>query len=177
MKTLHHKLSEIYSFMGISSLVFALLLILASCGGGQATAEERAEVQELLDDREFQITNQWASPLRGSRVNLIGNPNFIRFKGDSVSLTLPYFGVRHMGGGYNDRGGIEYEGPARNLNIEQEEGEYILEFEGKDGNENLDFRIVVYPDGGTSTSVTSTQRDNISYQGEIEPLPEEVREF
>lgn len=162
----------------IKFIFLATIFLILACGGAKNTEKELREFEQLKDlvnSREFVIENQWAMPLRGGNINLIGNANFIRFKGDSVELFLPYFGVRHSGGGYGGEGGIKYEGPAKELNITKDEGNNTIElrFEGQQGSENLDFYITFFPNGEASTSVTSSDRDAISYRGEVEELPDE----
>lgn len=158
---------------------FFLILLLFSCGSGRTNGEaarEMEEIKELVSDRRFEIEHRWADPLRGGgRINLIGNPNFIRFKGDSVDIFLPYFGVRQMGGGYNREGGIRYEGLARDLKIVEPRGERKLQltFNGSRDSETLSFMITIFPNNRVHTNVNSSQRDAISYEGEIEPLREE----
>ncbi len=147
-------------------------MVLISCGGANlsdaARSEKMAEMKSLIDSRNFEIENQWVTPLRGNRINLIGNANYIRFQGDSVELFLPYFGVRHTGGGYNNDGGIKYEGLAKNLQVKEgRNNSLILKFEGKQATESYDFTVNVFPNLNTSTQVNSSDRDPISYQGEI----------
>lgn len=163
-----------------SKLIMGLFLILVSaCAGGKDASGEFQDYQrleELISSREFQIENQWANPLAGTAINLIGNANYIRFMGDSVAVALPYFGVRHSGGGYGSDGGITFKGPLENLQITEnpEEEEIIIEFEGDNGTEILDFYIKLFSNFDTSTTVNSSERDPISYRGEITDLPEEV---
>ena len=150
-----------------------LFIFLSSCGSGQSAAEQQQEFQELaelVESRQFEIVNDWALPLRGSRVNLIGNTNFIRFEGDSINAQLPFYGVRHSGGGYSSGyGGFEFEGIPENLQIEhnREDGKIVIAFEANDENENMNFNIILYSNGTARTSVTSSQRDSMSYQGEV----------
>lgn len=155
-----------------SVFIFSVLMLLfISCGSTKNTdeSEKYTELQELVDSREFQIEHQWARPMSGGNINLIGNPNYIRFENDSVDVFLPYFGVRHSGAGYNREGGIKYEGLAENLKIieQKNRNRIALYFEGEQGNENLDFSVTIYANGNVQTSVTSSQRQTISYQGEI----------
>lgn len=163
------------------SLIFMSLGLLLACGATnerkeQKDLQELQEIMELVNSREFEIENHWAIPLGGGRVNLIGNPNSISFKGDSVEVYLPYFGVRHSGGGYGGRnGGIKYEGPVENLVIREDKVKknIFLTFERRLGTENYDFLIRLYPNRTAYTSVDSSQRQSISYQGEIQELKEE----
>lgn len=156
--------------------MFVLIFLLA-CGGSKSAGdiEDFNQLKELVSSREFEIQHQWARSSLGGSINLIGNPNFIRFKGDSVTIFLPYFGVRYSGGGYGGEGGIKYKGPVKNLKVtaQKEEQELVLEFEGDRGAENLQFYITLFSNGKASTHVTSSQREAISYSGEIMPLREE----
>lgn len=168
------------TFSGLLTGLF--LILLYSCGGGQSAAEQQQEfheLDELIEAREFEIVNDWALPLRGNRVNLIGNTNFIRFEDDSVTVQLPFYGVRHSGGGYNSGyGGFEFEGIPENLQIQQdrENDKINIAFEANDGTENLNFHIILYPNGNARTSVTSSQRDSMSYQGQVGPYEEDEQD-
>ena len=143
-----------------------------SCGNRNFLAADSAEYQQTLErvnSLDFEIENEWANPLRGNRINIIGNSNHIRFKNDSVDVYLPFFGVRHAGGGYGTEGAIVYKGPLENLRIEEMpgRGRVKLFFDGNHKTEILSFDVTVFPGGKTSTSVGSSQRDRMSYEGRI----------
>lgn len=164
-------------------LLFFSLMLLMACGGAKERNEkdlqDLEELMELVESREFEIENDWVIPLGGGRVNLIGNPNSITFKGDSVEVYLPYFGVRHSGGDYGGRnGGIKFEGPVKNLVVREDQVKknIFLTFERRGGREDYDFLIRLYPNGNVYTSVNSSQRQTISYQGEVKKLEEEQAE-
>lgn len=165
-------LAQLFSLM--------ILFLMTSCGTGKSSGvvqvKDYNELRELINNQGIEIEQQWAYPLSGDMVNLIGNPNFIRFKNDSVDLFLPYFGVRHSGGNYGGRdGGIKYEGIAEELKITEAEkdSKITIEFEAEEGTENYDFRITLFSNGNTSTSVTSSERNAITYKGIVKKLPEE----
>ena len=173
-KRLLHKNNYFRLFIGI------VLITLVSCGIGRNVSDrleinDYRELEELVKTGEFGVEHEWALPLRGSMVNLIGNPNYIRFENDSVSVYLPYYGVRHSGGGYGSEGGIKFEGIPENFEVieGEEDGKIIVEFEADQGSENLDFRLTLFDNGNATTSVTSSQRDAISYRGKLAALPEE----
>lgn len=146
-----------------------------SCGSlnnGNANSPEYRQMLEKVQDLNFTIENQWANPVKYSRVNLMGNPNHISFEGDSVDLFLPFFGERQAGGGYGSEGAIQYEGPLEDLRIEErpEKNQVVLSFNGNNKSENLNFRVTIFPNGNTTTSVTSSQRDQINYDGKIKRM-------
>lgn len=154
-----------------------LLVVVLSCGTNRSArgGAEAQNFENLVEGREFEITNEWAMPLGGNMINLIGNDNFIRVDGDSLNIFLPYFGVRHSGGGYGSEGGIRYEGVPKNLSITYDEkrNNYMLQFEGNHDSENFRFMVTIFPNGDTNTSVNSSQRGSISYRGELRPLKKE----
>lgn len=164
-------------------LSVCIMVFLLSCGPGKQTPRADVssfeELKELVQSRQFEIEHDWAQPITGNQINLIGNPNYIRFLRDSVELFLPYFGIRHQGGNYGGRdGGIEFEGVPENLKIiEAENNKSIaIEFEAEENQENFDFRIVLFSNGRASTSVNTSDRSAISYRGFVNNLPEDLKE-
>ncbi len=154
-----------------------LVILFTACGGSKNVnnSKDFEQLRNTVHNEGFEIENQWLNPLGGSMINLIGNPNFIRFTKDSVNIFLPYFGERRSGGGYGNRsGGILYEGEPKELTITEDENEknIMVRFSGQQRSENLRFLIILYPDGGANTSVTTSQRDAISYRGTFRVLPE-----
>jgi len=156
--------------------LMAIILLLMGCGGSQGviTAEERQELEELtqtVKSQEFEIINQWADPQSGNNISLIGNTNYIRLEGETAEIFLPYYGVRHLGGGPGSEGGIKYEGLIENYKVEErmKQQDVLVSFEGRnEDNEHLKFLITLYPNGKANTSVTSSQRSSITYRGELE---------
>lgn len=162
---------------GLTGIIVGSLMILgsflSSCGGANRNMaddpEYKATVEEV-SDLEFEIENQWANPTQYGRVNLLGNPNRIKFENDSVEVYLPFFGERYAGGGYNpDGGAIQFEGIPKNLELQEnpKRGTVKISFEGNRSTENLDFIITIFSNGVARTSVTSTQRETIIYDGRL----------
>lgn len=158
-------------------LFIAGLFLLAGCGGAKSGGdpEDLNELRELVENRNFEIENEWALPMGGGSINLIGNPNHIRVKGDSVDIFLPYFGVRHTGGGYGREGGIKYEGAVEDFSITEnpQQENILVTFEVQKDTETFNFSIRLYPGGNAQTSVNSSQRNVIGYRGHVEPLEDQ----
>ncbi|PTX43097.1 uncharacterized protein DUF4251 [Christiangramia gaetbulicola] len=159
-------------------LLAIVLFILISCGGSNITEDSKdyRELQELVSTRQFEIDNNWAYPNVGGNINLIGNPNYLKIKNDSVDIFLPYFGVRHAGGSYgSDKGGFEYAGTVQNLNFKDNPAKNNIEitFETVANGENLDFRITLYPNNTARTFVRSNQRATISYEGKLSKIEQD----
>jgi hypothetical protein len=156
-------------------LIMFLGFLIISCGSNQNSVKSSEDLDRLynkINENGFQIENEWVIPLGGNMISLVSNPNYIRFENDSVDVFLPYFGERHSGGAYGGSGGIEYEGPARNLRIEKNrDNKVVVKFNGKQGSELLNFIITIFPGGAASTSVNSSERASISYRGNFGELP------
>lgn len=175
-------------------MLLGVTLCLLSCGGGksQASAQEIAALDQLLRERQFEVNSDWAMPLAtnamnqvmnsglmppgnsATRINLIGNANYLRFSGDSVSAYLPYFGERQFGAPINNPTdtGIQFEGLAKDLQVQYNEDKqfYQLNFDASRNNEVFKIILTVYPNKSTLIQVTSTQRFPISYQGNLKDL-------
>ncbi len=150
-------------------------VILFSCGTPKTMTTDIALVADLIHLRQYQITNSWLMPMRGRQINLIGNPNYIQIKNDSVEVFLPYFGVRQMGGAYSGDSGIKFSGlmDAYKISENSKKKSYEIEFETH-GAETFTFFITIYQSGQTYTNVQSAERDNVSYRGVIAPLPDSL---
>ena len=155
-----------------------IVLILTACGGtNTAVSDEKyKELEELISSKEFIIENNWAYPTGGGNINLIGNPNHIKLKNDSIDIYLPYFGVRQSGGTYgSSEGGIKYEGLVRNLEITERanKGNIEIKLEANQDSEDLDFILTLYPNKKVRTYVISSQRTTISYEGVLSKIEED----
>jgi len=110
------------------------------------------------------------------RIDLIGNPNYMRKIGDSISVSLPYYGERQIGGAYNNSKevGINYEGTPFELTMNKSEknGSYSISYSMKNNTETFVVNSVLYPNGSARATVTSSHRRAISYRGRVKVLSE-----
>jgi len=177
-----------------------ILLNIVSCGSSNVyTAQEKASLEKLVTDRNFEIELQWARPLvtnslnqladaglfrpgdNASQINLQGNQNTFKFENDTVSANLPYYGERQMGGGYNsDGGGIDFETTPKELTLTKDDDKdyYLMEFNvrDKDSNENYDVSLTLYPSLNAIIDIWSSQRNTIQYNGTLKAITEPKEE-
>jgi hypothetical protein len=177
-----------------------ILLSIISCGSSNVyTAQEKASLEKLVTDRNFEIELQWARPLvtnslnqladaglfrpgdNASQINLQGNQNTFKFENDTVSANLPYYGERQMGGGYNsDGGGIDFETTPKELTLTKDDDKdyYLMEFNvrDKDSNENYDVSLTLYPSLNAIIDIWSSQRNTIQYNGTLKAITEPKEE-
>lgn len=186
--------------MQLMKYIYTTILIIALISGCGSLPDKKtseasvAALDELVAGRSFEIVSNWAFPLmtRGitsvansglllpgsnaNRIDLIGNSNYLRVKGDSVYVSLPYFGERQIGGRYGDSDvGIKVEGVPREYQVEKDEkkNSYRIEFRIKDEIESLQFFLTLFPSGKADINVNSTHRTSIRYSGTAKPMAED----
>lgn len=184
---------------GWTLMVFlVLLLVCSSCGSGKDAVTEatKAKVDQMIANREFEFTGQWAMPLSGNdmnqlwnagllppgdtpnRINLIGNYNFLKVNRDSVSAYLPFFGGQQFNVNVNSRDqAIQFEEEVTDLQVTYDERKerYDIRFSASKGQHGYVLFLTVLSNATATLRVNSSTRDNISYQGSIKALsPEEV---
>lgn len=167
----------------------AVLLVMA-CGSSSSvndlTPEEIQAFEELVQNGDFEIRARWARPIslnsltalanagllapedNPSRINLLDNPGYLRVIGDSLSVYLPYFGDRQMGGGYNTlNNAIRFDGVPKEMELEKDEkGKgYRLNLTMSNGTETYDVATKLMPNRFSIINVNSTHRSAISYSG------------
>ncbi len=173
-------------------LLFLTVLLAYACGTGKqaVTNEGNTILDDWVANREFAIASEWARPqpttgmvavsnagLLGpgntlGSISLIGNPNYFRVQGDSVSAYLPYYGERQIGGGYNSNRRIEFNGVPANLKITKDPKNkgYRMQFSIKEDSETYQVNVRLFPNLTSRMSVTSTHRFVIRYDGKIKEL-------
>ena len=178
-------------------LLFLFTGILLGCGTSSKTitpTEQSKLLDELVLQKSFQIESDWAIPLMtnsmnsisnagllppgsaGNRINLIGNSNFLRVKGDSIMAYLPYYGERQMGGGYDSDGGaIQFKGIPEEYEVARDgkRGSYDIRFKMKNKTESFKVITTIFPNLSSTILVNSSQRFPIRYSGYMEAIQNE----
>jgi hypothetical protein len=173
-------------------LLFSVLALAISCAAGSRsgqTVATKAQLEELISGRSYEIQATWAYPLMtqamtsvansgllrpgsiANRIDLIGNPNYFKVQGDSVRVSLPYFGERQIGGGYADRNeGIRFDGIPQAYTVAKEEGKTTVDIKIIKGVETLRFNLFLFPSGRADINMNSSHRSTIRYSGSVVQL-------
>lgn len=174
-------------------LLFLVILGLTSCKASKErfTTAQINSFNELLTSQKFVITSDWAYPqmtnalnqvlsagflANGSTpqaINLIGNTNFLKIKGDSVSCYLPFFGERQMQTGYGgvDDSAIQFDGLMTDYKLE--DGKYsskIISFKADSKNEKFNVIIKMFPNLKSEIILNGNTRFAIRYAGDAAPV-------
>ena len=179
--------------MKASYLFVALsILIVVSCKSQkeQFTQVELDAFDNLVRSQQFRIESDWAYPLTtvamqrllnsgilspgsaGGSISLVGNTNFLKIYGDSISSYLPYFGERQMlvdyGGGNSS---IEFKGLTENYKtVKNKNHSYTITFEARSNTEKFDVTIKLMPNLKSDIFLSSASRNAIRYSGEVERI-------
>lgn len=175
-------------------LIVLMAGMIIGCGTASNTISSQSQVKqldELVSSKSFQIQSNWAMPLMtrsmnsisnagllpvgssGSQINLIGNSNFFKVEGDTISAYLPYYGERHMGGGYtNNDNAIQFKGVPKNYEVTEDKktGSKEISFTINNRTESFRVFITLSPNLSSNINVNSTERFSIRYRGEVEPI-------
>jgi len=173
-----------------------LLLFLGGCKSMDSAAkvEKALETKNLVENSDFEISFTWANPLftneiaqlsnanllplesRSGRINLLGSANYIKKRGDSLEIYLPYYGTRQIGVQMgSNNGAIEFTGIPTDYELAYNEKKRHSEisFKMKEDTERYRVYITVDAEQNVSVNLNSTQRTSIKYTGKVSALKEE----
>jgi hypothetical protein len=132
---------------------------------------KQKEVDALVDSKEFEFVSVMAYPQGSGSVDMLTNPNFLRFKKDTIQSEMPYFGQGYIGIGYGS-GGLDFKGAIQDYSIKKDEKKYTIKTKVKDNKDVYDITLIVFFGGNASLTINTSNRSTISYRGSIDKLKE-----
>lgn len=179
--------------------VFMLMVVFNACGSGKEVVSEaqREAVRQMVESREFEFKGQWAMPLSGNdmnalwragllppgdtpnRIDLSSNPNFLKLNKDEVSAYLPFYGTQQFNVSLNSQDqAIQFEEELSDLQVtyNKEKDMYDMRFSASKGTNGYVVFLTVFPNATATLRISSSSRNNISYQGRIKPLEADPEE-
>lgn len=171
------------------------IFVFTSCKSSllEMTQAELDAFNNIVNNQKFQIESDWLYPqgsaalqrvlnsgiLQGgstsNAISLLGNYNFLKISGDSISSYLPFYGERHMQVGYG--GGdsaIEFEGTVKNYRVERnKDHSYNISFDAKSKNEEgFSVYIRLSPYLKSDMTINGNARSSIRFTGIVKPISE-----
>jgi hypothetical protein len=172
--------------------MMSLLLLIACKSSDPGVSSEMAhQTRALVESGDYEIVMISANPMvsnelsqlgnanllpagsHAGEINLAGNGNFIRKKGDSLTVYLPFFGTRHLGANMtHTNSAIEFNGVPDDYEYSYNESKQqsTVRFNISEGNEHYDVYINVGASKWTTVHVNSSQRSSIGYRGQLQLL-------
>jgi hypothetical protein len=143
-----------------------------SAGFSQESKQERQRLKKeqtdmLVNSREFVFNAKRAFPSRGSSIDLTTNPGYVKFSPDFIDSSMPFFGRAYSGVGYGGDAGLRFNGKPETFTIEKKKKNYQILVNVKGDRDSYKLFLTVMPDGNGSLTISSNNRESITYQGEI----------
>lgn len=152
-------------------LVLLLALLVGLPTLSAQTKKEKKEqkkeaVKKLIVSENYKIDVRTALPMRGRSIPLT-SPYSLEIKNDSVISYLPYFG-RAYSIPYGGGNGLNFKAPLKEYSMEMDKkGNAVIKFTARNTEDNYEYRAKVYSDGSASIDVNMTNRQSISFQGDL----------
>lgn len=147
---------------------FILLFFMSSCSSSKTTADTIREITQKVESKDFTVSVNSANPFRMKHVMLTSEYD-LRIKNDSAFAFLPYYGVAHIAPYNSSEGGIKFAEPMTDYSIvsNKKSTGWGIRFKVKSKEYDYEIYMNIFNNGSTMFSVSSYQRDMISFNGEI----------
>ena len=177
--------------------IFAFMLFVFSCSSSKnmETPEQITVLETLVNSKQFKIESLWAYPQTtmalqrvldsgllppgstSGSISLVGNYNFLKVSGDSITSSLPYYGERRMQVGYGGTDStIEFKGLVENYSTKKIKNNAIaVMFKAKSNNEMFDVYIELSPNLKSDMVVNGMGRNGIRYSGNLLPIEDQKK--
>ncbi|MCY1722173.1 DUF4251 domain-containing protein [Prolixibacteraceae bacterium Z1-6] len=130
------------------------------------------QTKKLVEAETWQFDARQMLPARGRSRNL-NTPYNVQVKDGEVDSYLPYFGVAHSAPYGSTDSPMIFKAPVEDYRTEEgKKGGYIIKFKAKNKNDLVEYTFNISSNGSTSLSVNSTNRQYISYHGDLVPVKE-----
>lgn len=139
----------------------------------QIKAEKEAKLIEqthiLIDQGMWEFDATRMLPARGKSKILTSDYSVIYAK-NKVDSYLPYFGRAYSVDYGSTDSPLTFKSPVKDYTVKPgKKGGYIIKFSAKNKSDKIDFILNISSNGSASLSVNSTNRETISFSGEIKP--------
>ncbi|MDD5185708.1 MAG: DUF4251 domain-containing protein [Paludibacter sp.] len=146
----------------------AALLFLVSCSSSKTLPATIDKVTQKVQSKDYVITVNYANPLRGRQIYLTSDYD-LKIKNDSAFAYLPYYGVAFVAPYGISDGGIKFSEPAKEYSIipNKKNNGWDIRFKITTREYQYQFFVNIFNNGRSSFTVSSNQRDAISFTGEL----------
>jgi len=165
------------------SILLAFFLFFVSFTNGQEKTKKQIkeekkialqkEVEMLVNTKEFIFIGETAFPIGYKTVNLGTNSNYLKFHPDYIESFMPYFGKSYGygTGATSNEVGMKFEGKPTEFTVTTGKKNHVVKAVVNGASDTYTINVTVGFDGASTLSIISTNRSNISYGGQIYPLP------
>ncbi len=157
-------------------LTFTTILFLALLSGSQIFAQDSNKeartksIQQLVDEKRYIFRAQSATPTTGG-IQQLSRGFDLRVMPDTVIAYLPYYGRLYQAPINTAESGIKF--TSTNFDYVQKarkKGGWDITIKPKDVRNSVQLFLTISPNGNTFVNFMSTDRQSISYKGNVEIL-------
>jgi len=134
-------------------------------------AQEIEEIKAIVESKTFVFKASNANPMKGRTINLTSDYD-VKITKDSIFSYLPYYGVAYSASYGGTDSPMIFDEPFETCDMEKTKNGYRVEVSTKNGSDKLEFYFNVSESGSTTLSVSSINRQSISYYGNLEKIKE-----
>jgi hypothetical protein len=132
----------------------------------EKAAKQKEEIKGIVESKTFVFDARNVNPMSGRSINLSTQYD-VKITNDSIYSYLPYYGVAHNAVYGGTESPMIFSQPFETYTMEETKNGYHVKVVVKNGSDRLDFSFHISENGSTSLSVSSMNRQAISYYGDI----------
>lgn len=158
----------------VYTLLIAIIggVALSACGSSKSAAQKEAkaeEIQQKIDDFRFTFNATHAIP-QGYKSIYLNSTYDLKVSKDSVQAYLPYYGRAYTAPMNPSEGGIMFTSTNFEYNVKQgkKKGNWKIDIKPKDISRDVQLSLDIWDNGSAQLNVSSSDRQSISFQGELE---------
>ena len=166
-------------FLIIIALMFTIVKVEAQEGKSKKQLREEKKAQQIEDTKSivesgtFVFKATTANPMGSSSINLSTEYD-VRVTRDSIYSYMPYYGRAYTASYGGTDSPMHFNNKFETINIEETKKGYLVKVVVKNGNDRLEYNFNISETGSVSLNVNSTNRQSISYFGNLEMTKEEA---
>lgn len=130
--------------------------------------DKAAVIKEMIDQKSYTFNAEFTTPMKGGRRYL--DPGYtLKVRPDTVISDLPYFGRAYSAEYGSSDGGLKATSTSFEYEMkDRKKGGWEILIKTKDQKEQLQMVLTIFDNGSASLTVSSTSRQPISYDGNID---------
>lgn len=165
-----------YFIISFSFIFFLSLTVFAQNSKKEAKEKKKQEqyemIKEFVQSGKYEFIGRKANPQSGRQIDLTTRSNFLRINGENAAAEMPFFGRAYSGGYSSSDGGIKFDGPMEDFDIQQNDKKkrVVIKFKVRGTGDTYSCTLSISSMESASLSVSSNKKQVISYTGIVRDL-------
>jgi len=141
----------------------------------QKKERQYREIKTLIQSNKYLFKAIKAIPSKGNMIDLNSRQNFLKIDEENATASMPYFGRAYSAGYNTGNGGIDFDGTMEDYDVRYNDNKMRVNvnFKIKGKKDNYTCSLAISSLENVSLSITSFNKQAISYRGSIEEIIED----